>query len=144
MEIFGTGRVRIGEADLQRYIDVANLPQWCGSIEAVLTHQGSRGELRTARGVATVHRELINGGVRFSSPDSAYALQWSITVARATPGEVLVHLTTNCVAHEAVEEAWLAHFVGDWTVGLEGWPERRAARMNKPRDGCAGSFGGFG
>jgi hypothetical protein len=44
MEIEAKAQVRITEADLQRYIDVNNLPEWCGAIEEVVSHQGSRGE----------------------------------------------------------------------------------------------------
>jgi hypothetical protein len=144
MEIVGRVRVRISEGDLQRYIDVSNLPEWCASIEEVLSSQGSRGEVRTAWGEATVHRELINGGVRFSCPDSPHAMQWTITVDTTSLGEVLIHLTTNRAGHEAEELQRLERFVSDWSVGLEGWPERRAAKMNKPRGYCSDSFGGFG
>jgi hypothetical protein len=144
MEIYGKGRVRISEADLQRYIDVMNLPEWCASIEEVLSAQGSRGEVRTAWGEATIHRELINGGVRFSCPNSPHAMQWSITVDAATLGEVLIHLTTNRTGHATVEQERLERFVADWSAGLEGWPQRRAAKLNKPRGYCSDSFGGFG
>jgi hypothetical protein len=144
MEIFGKARVRISEADLQRYIDVNNLPEWCAEIEAVLSHQGSRGEVRTAWGEATIHRELINGGVRFSCPNSSHAMQWTITVDAATLGEVLIHLTTHRAAHEVAEQQRLERFVEAWSRGLEGWPQRRAAKMNKPRGYCSDSFGGFG
>lgn len=144
MEVVGRVRVRISEADLQRYIDVNNLPEWCASIEAVLSSQGSRGEVCTAWGEATIHRELINGGVRFSCPDSPHAMQWTITVDTASLGEVLIHLTTNRAGHEAEELQRLEQFVSDWSAGLEGWPQRRAAKMNKPRGYCSDSFGGFG
>jgi hypothetical protein len=144
MEIVGKARVRISEADLQRYIDVNNLPEWCASIEEVLSSEGSRGEVRTSWGEATVHRELINSGVRFSCPNSAHAMQWTITVDNGALGEVLIHLTTNRSAHEVEEQQRLEHFVGAWSAGLEGWPERRAAKMNKPRGYCSDSFGGFG
>lgn len=144
MEIFARAQVRIPEADLQRHIDVGNLPEWCASIEEVLTAQGSRGEIRTAWGEATIHRELINGGIRFSCPNNPHAMQWSITVNRARPGEALVHLTTNCVAHEGDDMDELELFVTDWRAGLEDWPQRRAAKMKKPCVHCGDSFGGFG
>ena len=144
MEIFGRALVRISEADIQRHIDVGNLPEWCASIEEVIANQGSRGEIRTAWGEATIHRELINGGVRFSCPNSPHAMQWSITVDPARPGEVLVHLTTNRTAHEAEVQERLELFVTDWRAGLEDWPQRRAARMKRPCVHCSDSFGGFG
>ncbi len=144
MEIYGKAQVRISEGDLQRYIDVGNLPEWCAAIEEVMTSQGSRGEIRTAWGEATIHRELINGGVRFSCPNNPHAMQWSITVSTARPGEVLVHLTTNCAAHESDEKEKLELFVTDWRAGLEDWPQRRAAKMKKPCGSCVDSFGGFG
>lgn len=144
MEIFGKAQVRISEGDIQRYIDVANLPEWCAAIEEVLTSQGSRGEIRTAWGEATIHRELINGGIRFSCPNNPHAMQWSITVNRLKPGEVLVHLTTNCAAHEGEEQERLERFVTQWNDGLESWPQRRTDKMRKPCVKCYDSFGGFG
>ncbi|MDH5786359.1 MAG: hypothetical protein OEZ16_12240 [Chromatiales bacterium] len=144
MEIYGRAQVRIAEADLQRYIDVNNLPEWCASIEAVVSHQGSRGEIRTSWGEATIHRELINGGVRFSCPNNPYAMQWSITTDPAHPSEVLVHLSTNRTAHEAQDLERMELLVTDWRAGLEDWPQRRAARLKKPCANCGDSFGGFG
>ena len=126
MEIYGKAQVRISEGDIQRYIDVANLPEWCASIEEVLSTQGSRGEIRTIWGEATIHRELINGGIRFSCPNNPHAMQWSITVNSARPAEVCLHLTTNCLAHDTEEKERLDHFVGDWVIGLQCWPQRRA------------------
>lgn len=144
MEMMSKVRVRISEADLQRYIDVSNLPEWCASIEEVLSAQGSRGEIRTAWGEATIHRELINSGVRFSCPNSPHAMQWTITVDTSSLGEVLIHLTTNRTAHGAEEQEMMERLVADWRVGLEQWPQRRAAKRNKPRGEWSDSFGGFG
>ncbi len=36
MEVVAKVPVRISGTDLQRYIDVNNLPEWCGAIEVVL------------------------------------------------------------------------------------------------------------
>lgn len=144
MEIFVRAQVRIPEADIQRYIDVANLPEWCASIEEVLSAQGSRGEIRTAWGEATIHRELINGGLRFSCPNNPHAMQWSITVDGARPAEVLIHLSTNRSAHQLDEQARMEQIAVDWQAGVEAWPQRRAAKMKKPCVNCSDSFGGFG
>lgn len=144
MEFYGKAQVRISEGDLQRHIDVGNLPEWCASIEEVVSNSGSRGEVRTAKGETTIHRVLINGGVRFSCPNNPNALQWSITVDPARPAEVLVHLTTNRTAHEAEEQEWFERLVSDWRTGLEGWPQRRVGKSNKPCVKCGDSYGGFG
>lgn len=144
MEIYGKAQVRISEGELQRFIDVGNLPEWCASIEEVISTQGSRGEIRTAWGEATIHRELINGGIRFSCPDNPHAMQWSITVSRARPAEVLLHLTTNCAGHDSEEAERLTHFVEQWRSGLERWPQRRLDKRRKPCVKCYDSFGGFG
>ncbi|MEN8169312.1 MAG: hypothetical protein ABFS08_03730 [Pseudomonadota bacterium] len=144
MELVTKALVRISEADLQRYIDVGNLPEWCASIEEVLSAQGSRGEIRTAWGEATIHRELINGGVRFSCPNNPHAMQWTVTIDPARASEVLIHLTTNRAEHEAEEQERLGLLVSDWRAGLEAWPARRAAKMKKPSVQCSDSFGGFG
>lgn len=144
MEIYGKAQVRISEGELQRFIDVANLPEWCASIEEVLSSQGSRGEIRTAWGEATIHRELINGGIRFSCPNNPHAMQWSITADSTRPSEVLIHLTTNCSVHDTQEQDRMELVVTDWRAGLEDWPQRRAAKLKKPCVSCGDSFGGFG
>ncbi len=144
MELFTRAKVRISEADLQRHIDVDNLPEWCATIEEVVSSHGSRGEIRTTRGDATVHRELINGGLRFSCPNNPHAMQWSITFDPARPSEVLLHLSTNRESHQIDDQAWLEQLLADWRSGLEEWPQRRASRVKKVYDGAAESFGGFG
>ena len=144
MELFAKAQVRIPEGDLQRYIDVNNLPEWCASIEEVLSTHGSRGEIRTSWGEATIHRELINGGVRFSCPNNPHAMQWTISADAAHPAEVLLHLTTNRSAHEAEDQERMELLLADWRAGLEDWPQRRAAKMKKPCVNCGDSFGGFG
>jgi len=144
MEIFCKAQVRLSEADLQRFIDVANLPEWCASIEAVLSVQGSRADIRTAWGEATVHRELINGGVRFSCPNNPHAMQWTLTAKAATPPEVLIHLSTNLTNHPTDEQEHIELLVADWRAGLEEWPQRRAAKLKKPCTSCGDSYGGFG
>lgn len=144
MEIFNRAQVRISESDLQRYIEVGNLPEWCAAIEAVRSIQGSRGEISTSWGETTIHRELINGGVRFSCPNNPHAMQWTITSQAANPSEVLIHLSTNRTTHEAGEQERMELLVADWRAGLEDWPQRRAAKMKKPCVNCGDSFGGFG
>lgn len=143
MEIFGKAQVRMVEGDLQRFIDVSNLPEWCAAINEVVSCQGSRGEILTSWGEATIHRELINGGVRFSCPNNPDAMQWSLTAGMDRPGEVLIHLTTNRSHHSAEDLQRMESIVGDWRQGLEGWPERRAAKK-RPCVSCVDTFGGFG
>ncbi len=137
-------QVRIPEADLQRFIDVGNLPEWCEAIEEVVSSQGSRAEVRLSWGEAMIHRELVNGGVRFSCPNNEHALQWTLTADPLHPAEVLVHLTTNRESADADELERLELFIADWRAGLEDWPRRRAAKMKKPCVSCGDSFGGFG
>ena len=144
MELYARAQVRIPEGDLQRYIDVNNLPEWCNAIEEVLETHGSRGEIRTAWGEASIHRELISGGVRFSCPNNPDAMQWSITADKAKPSEVLVHLTTNREQHSSEDQEHMELLVADWRAGLEDWPQRRAAKIKKPCVSCGDSFGGFG
>lgn len=136
--------MRIAEGELQRHIDIGNLPEWCASVTQVLREQGSRGVVITPWGEAMIHRELINGGVRFSCPNSPYAMQWTVTVAPDRPSEVLLHMTANREIGEIAEREQLEIFLADWRAGLEEWPLRRAAKMNKPCVQCADSFGGFG
>lgn len=144
MEFFSVAAVRMSAADIQRHINIENLPQWCQSIDQVLSNQGDRGDIYCVWGAFRVHRELINEGVRFTLPDCRNALQWTITPHPDNTAQVQVHCTINRSQQDVDFVESLEHFVNDWRDGLEAWPARRAAKMNKPCVECGQSFGGFG
>ncbi len=143
MEFFAAAAVRMSPMLLQRHVGIANLPQWCASIDRVLATNGERGEIYCVWGEFTVHREVVRDGVRFTLPGCPNALQWTVT-AESDSACVNIHCTINRQSHEADFIESLEQFVLDWKAGLEGWPARRAAAADRPPAKCAESYGGFG
>jgi hypothetical protein len=144
MEFTRLAAVDMAAADIQRHVNVANLPEWCASIVEVHSKDSNQGRITCLSGDFVVHRELLNSGVRFSIPAGPHAIQWTITTD--SPGEVLVHCTVN--SPQATTESDLSQalncFVDNWQKGLESWEERREVR---PAPACGVSdftMGGFG
>ncbi len=144
MEFFANARVRMSTSDIQRYINISNLPEWCASIDKVLSVQDERGAIYCVWGEFRIHRELISDGVRFTLPNCKNAVQWTITPNPDNIAEVMVHCTIDRSAADPDFIESLEIFVADWRAGLEEWPMRRAAKRNKHCDHCGDTFGGFG
>ena len=120
MEFYASAAIRTDAAELRRRLRIATLPQWCASIDTVLSDAGSHGEIYCVWGAFRLHREELNDGVRFTLPDCPNALQWTITTGQPPePDQVVVHLTINRVEHDAEFVASNRQFVDDWRVGLE-------------------------
>lgn len=144
MEFFANAKVRMSASDIQRHININNLPEWCASIDKVLSVQDERGDIYCVWGEFRVHRELIYDGVRFTLPNCKNAVQWTISPNPANSAETMIHCTINRPVQDPDFVESLEIFVNDWRAGIEEWPQRRAAKMNKPCVNCGDSFGGFG
>lgn len=144
MEFFAYANVRMSTSDIQRYINISNLTEWCASIDKVLSVQDERGDIYCVWGEFRVHRELICDGVRFTLPNCKNAVQWTISPNPANFAEVMIHCTINRPEQDPDFVESLEIFVSDWRAGIEEWPMRRAAKLNKPCVDCGDTFGGFG
>ncbi|MCW8829692.1 MAG: hypothetical protein OQK94_11650 [Gammaproteobacteria bacterium] len=144
MEFFAYAKVRMSAADIQRHININNLTEWCSSIDTIIDVQGERGDIYCVWGEFRVHRELIHDGVRFTLPNCKNGVQWTLSPNPENSAQVMVHCTINRPTQEADFVESLEEFVDAWRVGLEGWPARRAAKLNRPRGECSDTFGGFG
>lgn len=144
MEFFAYASVRMSTSDIQRYINISNLVDWCASISRVLSVKDERGDIYCVWGEFRVHRELIYDGVRFTLPNCKNGIQWTITPNPANFAEVMIHCTINRPEQDPDFVESLEIFVNDWRAGIEEWPMRRAAKRSKPCDNCGDSFGGFG
>lgn len=133
MEFFAHAKSRLRAEELQRHIRIDNLPQWCASIDKVLSHEGERGDIYCVWGEFRIRREVIRDGVRFSLPGCINALQWTIT-ADGQEGDVVVHCTINRQAADADFIASLERFASDWKAGVESAVQRIAAEA--PQPGC--------
>lgn len=142
MEFYATAKSRLRADELQRYVRIDTLPEWCASFARVLEQSGERGRLECIFGEYPIHREMLSDGVRFSLPTCPNALQWTLT---ANSGEVHIHSTINRPQEESGFVDALARFMNDWKDGLESAPAHLARLRGGPaRSPCPMTFGGFG
>ena len=120
MEFFATTIIPASAADLQRRLTISELPNWCASIEQVLSDEKSSGEIYCVWGTFHTHREILRSGVRFSLPGCPYAFQWTVTTGHLpNPLHTLIHLTINGTEHDQDFIDSIQQFVDDWKAGLE-------------------------
>ena len=143
MEFFAYADAHMSATDLQRFIRIQNLPEWCISIEKVLSHSADRGSLLLKWGEFSVHQEVIRDGIHFTLPGCRHAMQWSITAEPGSKGgRVTVHCTVNKTELDQNYQAQLVQFVEDWKAGLEsGWQRIKQALDSKPKVECAPWYG---
>lgn len=133
MEFYSKARVHLPVRDIQKYVRIADLPQWCASIRKVLSQEGERGEIVCAWGTFRVRREVIRDGVRFTLPGCPHALQWTITLdTPSDPQQLVVHCTIKQTEVEATLRTTLERFVDDWRIGLESCLPRIRAAQSSP------------
>ena len=120
MEFFALAPVRLSAEQLQASLSIAQLPRLCASIDKVLSDRESHGEIYCVWGQFRVHREAINGGVRFTLPDCPNGLAWTLTTGHPpAPDAVVVHCTIARTEHEPDFVESLQAFVDDWQAGLQ-------------------------
>jgi hypothetical protein len=101
MEFFRTLAAACTAEKLQQGLTIGRLAQHCAEIDSVLSAAGEKGEIYCLWGQFRVHREVINGGVRFTLPDCPNALAWSVTTGLPpSPGSLVIHCTINRREHE--------------------------------------------
>ena len=143
MEFFATADAHMSPTDLQRFIRIKNLTQWCASIENVSAQSGERGSMSCSWGEYTVHLEILRNGIHFTLPGSEDVMQWSITAEPSSKsGKVTIHCTVNRTELEPEYRQNLQKFVDDWKTGLEnGWVRIKAELGKKPKLECAPWYG---
>lgn len=143
MEFFAYADAHMSATDLQRFIRIQNLSEWCASIEQVLSHSAERGLLRLSWGEYAVRQDVIRDGIHFILPGCGNAMQWSVTANSGIKGGlVTVHCTVNKPELDPGYQAQLQKFVSDWKLGLEtGWQRIKQALDKKPKTECAPWYG---
>ena len=107
-------------AYLQQSLTIDGLPRFCASIDKVLESADDRGRIYCVWGEFSVHRENINGGVRFSLPSCPNAVAWTVTSGHAPePQQTVVHFTINRPQHDQDFIDSIEVFVADWKQGLQ-------------------------
>ena len=143
MEFFAYADAHMSATDLQRYIRIQSLSEWCASFEKVVSHSAERGVITLPWGEYSVHQEVIRDGIHFFLPGCGNAMQWTITAEpKVKGGLVTVHCTVNKSELESAYQAQLQKFVEDWKIGLEsGWQRIQQALDKKPKVECAPWYG---
>lgn len=120
MEFFATARIPVSAGHLQR-ITAGRLVDLCPSIERMLiVHDDNNARVWTVWGEFDVRRECINGGVRFTLPDCANALAWTITAGHPpAPEDVVIHATINRAEQDPDFVETIETFVEEWRAALE-------------------------
>lgn len=121
MEFFAHACVPASGALLQERLTISSLPDFCASVDRVLGQDGDdAGTVWCVWGEYRVHREPINGGLRFTLPDCPNALAWTVTTGHPPdPATVVVHCTIARPEHDPDFIESIEQFVVDWRRGLE-------------------------
>ena len=120
MEFFAVVHIETTPETLQK-LTVRKLTQYCSDIDKVLhIENDNSADVYCVWGEFTVHRQIINGGVRFSLPNCPNALSWTITTGfEPEPNEVVIHGNINSTEHDADFIESIQLFIQSWKVGLE-------------------------
>jgi len=120
VEFFAVVHIETTPETLQK-LTVRKLNQYCSDIDKVLhIENDNSADVYCVWGEFTVHRQVINGGVRFSLPNCPNALAWTITTGfEPEPNEVVIHGTINRTEHDADFIESIQLFIQSWEVGLE-------------------------
>lgn len=131
MEFFAIADCSAEPDRLTDLLTIGNLPLLCDSIDALLESEGERGRIYCLWGEFPVHRERIDGGVRFTMPTCPNAMAWTVTTGHPpADARVVIHCTIARIDHEPDFIESIEHWVEDWRRGIE--------RALTPTGQCAG------
>lgn len=143
MEFFATANAHMAPTDLQRFIRIKNITEWCASIDKVSVQSAERGSMSWSGREHVIHQEIIRNGIHFTLPGSEDVMQWSITTEpESKNGKVTIHCTVNRTELDPDYQQRLQQFIDDWKTGLEnGWARIKAELGKKPKLECAPWYG---
>lgn len=119
MEFFRIVEVQTTDSELQNRLVIERLPEFCDSIPSLLECTGNEGRIFCLWGEFVIHREVINGGVRFALPGCPNALAWTVTTGYPpVPDKVLIHCTINRVEVDPDLKESIDTFLDDWKEGI--------------------------
>ncbi|WP_018949417.1 hypothetical protein [Thioalkalivibrio sp. ALMg11] len=118
MEFFRTLEADVDAEGLQRVLTVPALPDASDAIDTLIHDGGAdAGVVYCLWGEFRVHREAINGGVRFSLPECPNGLAWTLTTGHPPdPKAVVLHLTISRQEHDPDFVESLEAFADSWQV----------------------------
>jgi len=120
LEFFTIVDVKTSVESIQA-LSVEKLNQYCGDIDKILrVDNEDRATVYCIWGKFSVHRQIINGGIRFTLPNCPNALAWTITTGfDPEPEKVVIHCTINRTEHDADFVESIEAFIHSWKLGLE-------------------------
>ena len=119
MEFFTIVDVNTTAEELKK-LSIEKLTQYCSDIDKVLSVKDkNNADIYCIWGQFSVHRQEINGGVRFSLPNCPNALAWTITTGHdPEPDKIDIHGTINRVEHDPGFIESIDMFMESWKTGL--------------------------
>ena len=120
MEFFTTADVKTSVETIQA-LTVEKLSLYCTDIDKVLSIDNKdSANIYCVWGEFTVHRQLINGGIRFTLPNCPNALAWTITTGFSPdPEKIVIHCTINRNNHDKDFIESIESVIQSWKLGLE-------------------------
>lgn len=123
MEFFASCKTGASASDLQETLHIRNLPSYCQAVDKVLEDHGDTGKVYCLWGEFQVHREAINGGLRFTLPGCPNSLAWTVTTGHEpVADDTVIHLTISRQEHEPDFIESLEYFVDELKQGLMNFP----------------------
>ena len=108
----------IDVVNLKKLLIIGSLPDFCDSIETVISEQNQEGEIYCVWGQFNIRREVIRYGVRFSLLNCPHALAWTITY-HEQKGVIVIHCTIDKKEEDEDFVQSIHQFVTDWRHGIE-------------------------
>jgi hypothetical protein len=109
--------VILGSDDLKEALSISTLPEYCSSIETIISEENNEGEIYCLWGQFNIKREIIKYGVRFSLLNCPHALAWTITFHQMSQ-EIIIHCTIDKKQEDKDFIDSIHQFVSDWERGL--------------------------
>lgn len=102
---------------MKELLTINSLPDFCSSIDTVLSEKGNEGEIYCVWGQFNIRREIIRYGIRFTLLNCPHALAWTITY-NELKNEVVIHCTIDKKEQDKDFIDTIYEFVNDWKQGL--------------------------
>jgi hypothetical protein len=103
---------------LKTSLSISALPDFCCSIDTVMSEQSVEGEIYCVWGQFNIKRDVIRYGIRFSLLNCPHALAWTITY-HESEHEIIIHCTTDKKEQDKDFVESIDQFVDDWKDGLQ-------------------------
>lgn len=118
MEFFREVKTTIQDASkLKQALTISTLPDYCSSIDTVMSDSNDKGEIYCLWGRFDIKRETLKHGVRFALLNCPHALSWTVTHNQKTE-KIVIHCTIDKKDEDRDFIESIDQFVTDWQTGL--------------------------